>query len=84
MLPMNAPKNVHHNNHHDGVMTIMHRDEEVSHLTSWDGLSTLIYWLTHAWHGAVIVACQKGFARPACSIRCFLANKDSDACHLDS
>ena len=30
MLPVNAPKNVHHNNHHDGVMNFMHRDEEVS------------------------------------------------------
>ena len=29
MLPVNAPKNVHHNNHHDGVMNFMHRDEEV-------------------------------------------------------
>jgi len=35
MLPVNAPKNVHHNNHHDGVMNFMHRDEEVSCSASW-------------------------------------------------
>lgn len=34
MLPVNAPKNVHHNNHHDGVMNFMHRDEEVSRSAS--------------------------------------------------
>ena len=34
MLPVNAPKNVHHNNHHDGVMNFMHRDEEVSRAPS--------------------------------------------------
>ncbi len=34
MLPVNAPKNVHHNNHHDGVMNFMHRDEEVSSFTN--------------------------------------------------
>nr|GEY46440.1 catalase isozyme 1 [Tanacetum cinerariifolium] len=27
-LPVNAPKNVHHNNHHEGFMNMMHRDEE--------------------------------------------------------
>lgn len=30
MLPVNAPKCAHHNNHHDGVMNFMHRDEEVN------------------------------------------------------
>lgn len=29
MLPVNAPKCPHHNNHHDGAMNFMHRDEEV-------------------------------------------------------
>lgn len=29
MLPANAPKNAHHNNHHEGAMNFMHRDEEV-------------------------------------------------------
>ena len=29
MLPANAPKGAHHNNHHDGLMNFMHRDEEV-------------------------------------------------------
>lgn len=28
-LPVNAPKCAHHNNHHEGFMNIMHRDEEV-------------------------------------------------------
>ena len=28
MLPANAPKCAHHNNHHDGFMNFMHRDEE--------------------------------------------------------
>ncbi len=40
MLPVNAPKNVHHNNHHDGVMNFMHRDEEVSHFASRDDMFT--------------------------------------------
>lgn len=29
MLPVNAPKSAYHNNHHDGAMNFMHRDEEV-------------------------------------------------------
>lgn len=29
MLPWNAPKCPHHNNHHEGAMNFMHRDEEV-------------------------------------------------------
>ena len=28
-LPWNAPKCPHHNNHHEGLMNFMHRDEEV-------------------------------------------------------
>ena len=32
LLPVNAPKCPHHNNHHDGFMNFMHRDEEVSAL----------------------------------------------------
>ena len=32
MLPVNAPKCAHHNNHHDGVMNFMQRSEEVSSL----------------------------------------------------
>jgi len=34
MLPPNAPKNAHHNNHHDGFMNFMHRDEEVNYFPS--------------------------------------------------
>ena len=34
MLPVNAPKCVHHNNHHDGTMNFMHRDEEVNYFPS--------------------------------------------------
>lgn len=30
MLPPNAPKCAHHNNHHEGFMNFMHRDEEVN------------------------------------------------------
>ena len=30
LLPVNAPKCPHHNNHHDGFMNFMHRDEEVT------------------------------------------------------
>lgn len=33
MLPVNAPKCAHHNNHHEGFMNFMHRDEEVSEST---------------------------------------------------
>lgn len=29
LLPANAPKGPHHNNHHDGFMNFTHRDEEV-------------------------------------------------------
>ena len=38
-LPANAPKCAHHNNHHEGFMNFMHRDEEV--------LSLSIYLYTH-------------------------------------
>ncbi|URE27244.1 hypothetical protein MUK42_25154 [Musa troglodytarum] len=34
MLPVNAPKCAHHNNHHDGFMNFMHRDEEVNYFPS--------------------------------------------------
>mmetsp|Transcript_2711 Transcript_2711/g.8022 ORF Transcript_2711/g.8022 Transcript_2711/m.8022 type:complete len:493 (+) Transcript_2711:157-1635(+) len=34
MLPANAPKNAHHNNHHEGAMNFMHRDEEVNYFPS--------------------------------------------------
>ncbi|RWV79358.1 hypothetical protein GW17_00059518, partial [Ensete ventricosum] len=30
MLPVNAPKSAYHNNHHDGFMNFMQRDEEVN------------------------------------------------------
>ncbi|KAL0313898.1 UNVERIFIED_CONTAM: Catalase isozyme 1 [Sesamum angustifolium] len=33
-LPANAPKNAHHNNHHEGFMNFMHRDEEVNYFPS--------------------------------------------------
>ncbi|KAM7513996.1 hypothetical protein LguiA_003579 [Lonicera macranthoides] len=33
-LPVNAPKCAHHNNHHEGFMNIMHRDEEVNYFPS--------------------------------------------------
>jgi hypothetical protein len=29
LLPVNAPKCAHHNNHHDGFMNVMQRTEEV-------------------------------------------------------
>ena len=38
LLPVNAPKCPHHNNHHDGFMNFMHRDEEArphAHMPSW-------------------------------------------------
>ncbi|KAG0460694.1 hypothetical protein HPP92_020991 [Vanilla planifolia] len=34
MLPPNAPKNAHHNNHHEGFMNFLHRDEEVNYFPS--------------------------------------------------
>ncbi|OWM70577.1 hypothetical protein CDL15_Pgr014250 [Punica granatum] len=34
MLPVNAPKCAYHNNHHDGYMNFMHRDEEVNYFPS--------------------------------------------------
>jgi hypothetical protein len=34
MLPVNAPKSAHHNNHHDGFMNFMQRDEEVNYFPS--------------------------------------------------
>jgi len=33
-LPVNAPKCSHHNNHYDGLMNFMHRDEEVDYFPS--------------------------------------------------
>ncbi|KAJ9542035.1 hypothetical protein OSB04_028541 [Centaurea solstitialis] len=33
-LPVNAPKCAHHNNHYDGSMNFMHRDEEVDYFPS--------------------------------------------------
>ncbi|KAL1309229.1 hypothetical protein HN51_051918 [Arachis hypogaea] len=33
-IPVNAPKCAHHNNHHDGFMNFMHRDEEVNYFPS--------------------------------------------------
>jgi len=33
-LPVNAPKSAHHNNHHEGFMNFMHRDEEVNYFPS--------------------------------------------------
>ncbi|ERM96130.1 hypothetical protein AMTRI_Chr09g34060 [Amborella trichopoda] len=34
MLPVNAPKCAHHNNHYDGFMNFAHRDEEVDYFPS--------------------------------------------------
>ena len=34
LLPVNAPRCAHHNNHHDGAMNFMHRDEEVNYFPS--------------------------------------------------
>ncbi|XP_058098536.1 catalase isozyme 1-like [Magnolia sinica] len=34
MLPVNAPKCGYHNNHYDGAMNFMHRDEEVDYFPS--------------------------------------------------
>lgn len=34
MLPVNAPKCAHFNNHHEGFMNFMHRDEEVNYFPS--------------------------------------------------
>jgi catalase len=34
LLPANAPKCAHHNNHYDGFMNFMHRDEEVDYFPS--------------------------------------------------
>ncbi|KAK2660872.1 hypothetical protein Ddye_007405 [Dipteronia dyeriana] len=33
-LPANAPKCAHHNNHYDGFMNFMHRDEEIDYFPS--------------------------------------------------
>ena len=34
LLPANAPRSAHHNNHHDGLMNFTHRDEEVNYFPS--------------------------------------------------
>jgi catalase len=34
LLPVNAPKCSHHNNHHEGFMNFLHRDEEVNYFPS--------------------------------------------------
>jgi len=33
-IPVNAPKCPHHNNHHEGFMSMVHRDEEVNYFPS--------------------------------------------------
>uniref|UniRef100_A0A5B7A7F3 Catalase n=1 Tax=Davidia involucrata TaxID=16924 RepID=A0A5B7A7F3_DAVIN len=33
-IPVNAPKCAHHNNHYDGFMNFMHRDEEINYFPS--------------------------------------------------
>ncbi len=81
MLPVNAPKNVHHNNHHDGVMNFMHRDEEVSHSACGVVFTDMMAHMCKA-YSAVIPVCYKGLARPACSIRPIWANKQCVACHF--
>ena len=35
LLPANAPKSAHHNNHHEGFMNFMTRDEEVGPSPAW-------------------------------------------------
>ncbi|KAL2643431.1 hypothetical protein R1flu_011018 [Riccia fluitans] len=40
MLPVSAPKCKYHNNHHEGFMNFMHREEEVNYFPS-------RYYLTH-------------------------------------
>ena len=34
LLPVNAPKCAHHNNHFDGIMNFMHRDSDVNYFPS--------------------------------------------------
>lgn len=34
LLPVNAPRCPHHNNHHEGFMNFMHRDEEINYFPS--------------------------------------------------
>eukprot|EP00983_Pelagomonas_calceolata_P043134 1138781-Pelagomonas_calceolata.AAC.7 len=34
MLPVNAPKCAYHNNHHEGFMNFMSRDEEINYFPS--------------------------------------------------
>ncbi|GLC39807.1 catalase A [Pleodorina starrii] len=34
LLPVNAPRAAHHNNHHEGFMNFMHRDEEINYFPS--------------------------------------------------
>lgn len=44
-LPVNAPKCAHHNNHYDGAMNFMHRDEEVLFfLRQWCLRGTPAFW----------------------------------------
>lgn len=54
MLPVNAPKNPHHNNHYDGFMNFMHRDEEVSAFFSSKNLKFVVVNCTshihHVYH----------------------------------
>lgn len=46
LLPVNAPKCPHHNNHHEGFMNFMHRDEEVNYFPSrCEGWRAVRKWL---------------------------------------
>ena len=49
LLPVNAPKSAHHNNHHEGLMNFTHRDEEVrTHLGRCCSIGHLLGFGCHA------------------------------------
>ena len=70
MLPANAPKCAHHNNHHDGFMNFMHRDEEARPRTRI--LFHQVLFVEHCWraHVKLCVALYKCVQVAAALYKC--------------
>eukprot|EP00850_Spirogloea_muscicola_P013078 SM000087S23360 [mRNA] locus=s87:209533:213343:- [translate_table: standard] len=81
LLPANAPKNAHHNNHYDGFMNFMHRDEEVDYFPSrYDPVrhSERVPIPSHVLHGKrekAVIAKENNFAQPGARYRSWPADR---------
>lgn len=77
LLPVNAPKCAHHNNHHEGFMNFTHRDEEVNYFPSrFDPVrhSEKVPMPAHQLSGRrekVMIAKENNFSQPGARFRSF-------------